>query len=165
MNVTFGEAIALFFKNYATFRGRSTRAEYWWWQLFAFLVGIVLSFMMKFEPALIILSIIFSLGVFIPGLALTVRRLHDIGLSGWVLLLYYVPYILMIGYMVNIFLPAIQLILGSDVSGFQQSILSHMGGILTCSALMVVISIIFLIMMCLPSKPDNKYGPNPYGEE
>ena len=88
---SFPEAIALFFKNYVNFNGRSTRSEYWWYVLFNSIVVLVLGFIAKLvgisdaagnSP----LTSIWSLVVFIPGLSICVRRLHDIGKS-WVSML------------------------------------------------------------------------------
>lgn len=77
--VSFGEAIKLFFVNYVNFTGRATRSEYWWAYLFNFLVSLATSWI----P---VLGGIVSLGMMIPGLSLGVRRLHDTGKS-WVYLL------------------------------------------------------------------------------
>ena len=77
--VSFGEAIKLFFMNYVNFDGRSTQSEYWWVVLFNFLVGLGVGWI----P---VLGWLVSLGLLIPGLSLSVRRLHDTGKS-WVYLL------------------------------------------------------------------------------
>lgn len=73
--MSFGDAISSCFRNYATFSGRATRAEYWWWTLFNFLVGIVTAFI----P---FIGWIITLGLFLPSLAVAWRRLHDIGKGG-----------------------------------------------------------------------------------
>ena len=70
--VGFGKAISRGFTNYITFSGRATRSEYWWWVLFAFLIG--------FIP-------LAGLVTLIPTLAVTSRRFHDIGKSGWLQIL------------------------------------------------------------------------------
>ena len=70
--VSFGEAISRGFRNYFNFSGRATRAENWWWALFAFLFGLI--------P-------LAGLVTLIPSLALGARRLHDINRTGWWLLL------------------------------------------------------------------------------
>ena len=70
---------------YAAFDGRARRAEYWYFCLFNFLAGVITSFI--WEP----LNWIYSLVVLIPGIALGVRRLHDIGKSGWWCLLSLLP--------------------------------------------------------------------------
>ena len=76
--VSFGEAISRGFSNYFTFSGRATRAENWWWALFAALFGLI-----PFA----------GLVTLIPSLALGARRLHDINRTGWWLLLLFVPVI------------------------------------------------------------------------
>ena len=85
-HASFPEAIGLFFKNYVNFTGRSTRSEYWWYVLFNFIVSFVLSFIasalgMSDAYGNSALSSIWLLVIFLPGLALSVRRLHDIGKS------------------------------------------------------------------------------------
>ena len=69
----FAEAIKTCFSKYATFSGRATRSEFWYWQLFTFLVGLVLGFV--FSPLAFVAGFVF----FIPSLAVLVRRLHDTG--------------------------------------------------------------------------------------
>jgi uncharacterized membrane protein YhaH (DUF805 family) len=82
---------------YATFSGRSRRKEYWMFFLFVVLISIALSIVdvvigTYSEAANVgLLSGIFSLATVIPWLALTARRLHDIGKSGWMQLLYIIP--------------------------------------------------------------------------
>jgi uncharacterized membrane protein YhaH (DUF805 family) len=107
--ISFGGAIARGFKKYATFTGRASRSEYWWWTLFTFLtytvlgllayvVGITTSRDGGRTPGLlalplIILFAVFALGIIVPTLALTVRRLHDAGYSGLFALLLLIPYV------------------------------------------------------------------------
>lgn len=89
--LTFTEAIARCFKRYATFSGRATRAEYWWFVLFGILLS--LPFELCTRPAVesgflssegySVLSAFFSIFLFLPSLAVSVRRLHDIDFSGW----------------------------------------------------------------------------------
>lgn len=71
-NVSFGEAIKLFFANYTNFTGRSTKSEYWWAFLFNFLVSAVVS-------NIPIIGQIATLALLIPGIAVAIRRLHDTG--------------------------------------------------------------------------------------
>lgn len=78
-HVGFVDAIKLFFVNYVNFNGRSTKSEYWYAYLFNFLVSLVTSWI----P---VLGGLISLGLMIPGIAISVRRLHDTGKS-WVYLL------------------------------------------------------------------------------
>ena len=80
-------------ERYADFHGRSRRSEYWWFFLFNILVNIVLNLLVGIAAIFAILSLIVSLGLLIPAIAVGVRRLHDIGKSGWWLLLAFIPII------------------------------------------------------------------------
>ena len=66
------------FKKYAEFKGVATRPEYWWFALVNFLVMLVLDLL---GIGLLYLAYVFA--AFIPSLAICVRRLHDMGRSGW----------------------------------------------------------------------------------
>jgi uncharacterized membrane protein YhaH (DUF805 family) len=88
--MNFTQAIASGFQNYVNFSDRSSRSAYWFWTLFAFLVSIVTSAIdyllfphMDFSP----LQSLAGLALFLPGLAISVRRLHDLDRTGWWLLL------------------------------------------------------------------------------
>lgn len=72
-------------KRYALFEGRSSRPEFWWFTLGQFIIGVVLSIL--FGP----LSFLFFLGALLPSIAVTARRLHDIGQSGWLQLIGLIP--------------------------------------------------------------------------
>lgn len=86
---------------YATFSGRSRRKEFWMFFLFFYLFGIAFTFAgfmldLAFEfNGLLYLSIygLFTLFMLIPSMALTVRRLHDIGKSGWFYFVVFIPLI------------------------------------------------------------------------
>ena len=85
-SVGFIEAIRLFFVNYVNFTGRARRSEYWWSVLFLFLVGMVASILDYLIDAQVFGTIV-SLGTLLPSLAISVRRLHDIGKSWpWIFL-------------------------------------------------------------------------------
>lgn len=86
-------------KQYADFSGRARRKEYWYFFLFnlliAFALGVIDGVTGSFSQQLGmgLLGGIYSLFVLIPGLAVSVRRLHDTGRSGWWLLISLVPLI------------------------------------------------------------------------
>ena len=81
-------------KKYAVFTGRARRAEFWYFVLFNIIVSIVLSIISGiFRDKSNILGSIYSLAVLIPSIAVGVRRLHDIGKSGWWLLISLIPLI------------------------------------------------------------------------
>lgn len=84
-------------KKYAEFNGRAGRQEYWFFLLFNILISAFLATIdyftgtFNFEAGVGLLSGIYSLAVLIPGIAVTVRRLHDIDRSGWWLLISLIP--------------------------------------------------------------------------
>ncbi len=78
-------------KNYATFQGRATRKEYWMFVLFNFIMWCVLSAIELITDMPPFLRIVYLVAVFIPSLAVTARRLHDIGRSGWWQLISIIP--------------------------------------------------------------------------
>lgn len=99
------EAVKMFFSKYADFRTRSRRSEFWWMMLFNALLNVVLSGAAVsslmgavlsggdlwsavagiggFSLILLVLMSVYGLVCIIPMLALSVRRLHDLGYSGW----------------------------------------------------------------------------------
>ena len=83
----FGQAIATGFKKYVTFSGRASRSEYWYWVLFSIIGSIVtatLDYAIFSENDFANpLNSIFGLICFLPALAVGIRRLHDIGRTGW----------------------------------------------------------------------------------
>ncbi|MBT2452234.1 DUF805 domain-containing protein [Streptomyces sp. ISL-43] len=80
-------------KKYATFSGRARRQEFWMFFLINVAVAIVVAIIDAVIGANSILSIVYAVAVLVPGLAVTVRRLHDIGKSGWWFFIYFVPLI------------------------------------------------------------------------
>lgn len=96
--MNFTTAVRTCFNKYVTFSGRATRPEYWYFILFLFVGGIAAGLVDAIvfgveEDSGELLSILFSLATFLPSLAVGVRRLHDIGRSGWWLLIGLVPLI------------------------------------------------------------------------
>ena len=100
--MSFGQAVSTCFKKYAVFKGRASRSEFWYWVLFYIIVSIVLniidslfgwqintvtntdtgnSLTTVYNPGW--LSVIWALVIVLPSLAVSVRRLHDVGKSGW----------------------------------------------------------------------------------
>ncbi|MGO4856216.1 DUF805 domain-containing protein [Arthrobacter sp. 2MCAF14] len=116
-----GEAARRFFKKYATFTGRASRSEYWWWALISGVVAIILNIiisagatvsdtgaMVPGPGAVIgyILLVIWGLATLIPSLALVVRRLHDVNFSGWMILLGLVPFLGGLALLIFMILPS-----------------------------------------------------------
>lgn len=86
-------------KKYAVFSGRARRKEYWFFVLFNIIVSVVLSVIdgvtgtLDTEGGVGLLSGLYTLAVIVPSIAVGIRRLHDIGRSGWWLLIVLVPLI------------------------------------------------------------------------
>lgn len=86
-------------KKYAVFSGRARRKEYWFFVLFNIIISIVLAVIdgvtgsFSPEAGMGLLGGIYTLAVLIPSIAVSVRRLHDTGRSGWWLLIALVPLI------------------------------------------------------------------------
>jgi uncharacterized membrane protein YhaH (DUF805 family) len=87
-------------KKYAVFSGRSQRAEYWYFMLFYVLISLIVGFLDGIAGTTIgpqgqtgLISFALLLAMLLPSLAVSVRRLHDIGRSGWWLLIGFVPLI------------------------------------------------------------------------
>ena len=92
--MTFASSVRSALRQYATFTGRATRAEFWWFYLFTALVGLVvdnldslLGTSVYSEGAASATGLVVNLVLLLPLLAVTVRRLHDSDLSGWWVLL------------------------------------------------------------------------------
>mgnify|MGYP002623462843 CR=1 FL=1 len=118
--MSFSEAVkTCMTKKYAKISGRATRAEFWWFVLLRWLILITLSFVLAFaigylkatgtidrnDTPIIILVISFCiLYIFfaIPYFCVLIRRFHDVGYSGWWLLLLFIPYISLAIYVVAI---------------------------------------------------------------
>jgi uncharacterized membrane protein YhaH (DUF805 family) len=111
-----GQAVRRFWKKYATFTGRASRAEFWWWYLVSTLVSFVLNAVNRLfagpQPAQPVseeqvgqyfsevmawsfrssaLALVWGLATLVGMLALSTRRLHDTGRSGWWYLIIFVP--------------------------------------------------------------------------
>lgn len=86
--VGFLDAMKLYFTRYADFSGRSRRSEYWWATLGIMILGYVVGLILGDS-----LSWIWSLATLVPSLAICVRRLHDVGKSGWFYLWILLPLI------------------------------------------------------------------------
>jgi uncharacterized membrane protein YhaH (DUF805 family) len=92
--MTFIEAIQTCFKKYANFNGRAGKAEFWWFFLFQVILSVVAGMVSD------ILSLVVGLGLILPALAVGARRLHDIGKSGWLQLIWLIP---LVGWIVVIY--------------------------------------------------------------
>ena len=89
--MNFQQAIVSNFKRYVDFAGRSARSEYWWWVLLIVLIDVAFSLLemivggptSSMYGIVNAIDLLVSLGLFLPGLAVAIRRLHDTNRSGW----------------------------------------------------------------------------------
>ena len=79
--MNFQTAIRSGFQNYTNFKGRASRAEYWWWALFTVILSILLSSISDSFGNL------GSLVTLLPSIAVAIRRMHDVDRVGWFVLL------------------------------------------------------------------------------
>lgn len=137
------EAYLSFWKNYINFRGKSTRSEYWvptLVHIFLLLLAMVLMFTTKnaeapFAILMMVIVILFAIASFVPSIAVTVRRLHDVGRSGKMLIIYYVL---------------------SFIAGAFENMDSFAG--ILFNALFIIVALYVLVLTLLPSRhvsPDN----------
>ena len=85
-------------RNYLTFSGRARRREYWMFVLISMLIGVALTLVetggkIPDPDQYTVLPSLYYLAVFLPGLAVAIRRLHDTGRSGWWLLIGIIPFL------------------------------------------------------------------------
>ena len=153
------EAVQSCLKKYVGFSGRARRSEYWYWVLATIIIAVILAII---EAVLGLstegdgpLSNLFNLAIFLPGLAVSFRRLHDTGRSGWWIGGFYLGLL--------IFGIIIALIIGVDYASGDFDSFYGFGFILIILILAVfAYAIMLLVFMCQDSHDGpNKYGPNP----
>jgi uncharacterized membrane protein YhaH (DUF805 family) len=155
-------------KKYATFSGRSRRKEFWTFILFYiifYIVAIILDhlFGLNWSPAGGgLIATLFSLSMLVPTIAVHVRRFHDIGLSGW----FYVLFFLAMVVSTAIFF--VKVVMVAMAAGFSPEemdpaiVMQFAKPFMYWSLVMLLLSIILIYLMAKDSKPGpNKWGPNP----
>jgi len=150
----FIEAVKTCFRKCFKFSGRAPRSEYWWWILFAWILGLI-AFMLDallfgasfgqaegFAP----LNSVVSLLLLIPGLSVSFRRLHDVNRSGWWII---APYCIWF----------VSFLFTFVISVFLQTIGS------TLIFLVFLISIVYMIAIFIWFCTKGTIGPNKYGPD
>ncbi len=91
----FTEAVrSVVVERYADFQGRSPRSEFWWFALFYLLLGLAIGMVSAISETLGgLVNLVVTIGLLVPSLAVSIRRLHDTDRTGWWILLYLVPLI------------------------------------------------------------------------
>lgn len=149
-------------KKYADFSGRAPRAEYWWFTL----GNVIVSFLVGLLDGLLgmgggsglgawgPLSIVYTLALLIPGIAVTIRRLHDTNRTGWWILAPVIPYAIGIAMM----FPAMMAAANGEVG-------AALGAGSIFLIIGAVLALVLFVFMVLPgTSGTNDYGPDPYGE-
>ena len=90
--MSFADAVRSVLSKYVVFAGRARRSEFWWFALFAGIVYIVAGILDAVIGSQVI-GYLVALALLLPSLAVTVRRLHDTGRSGWWILIGIIPLI------------------------------------------------------------------------
>ena len=177
MFVSFPRAIGHVFKHYLNFTGRSSRSEFWWWYLLYTLITITYNVLLDLalggfadavaqfsiqSPTLLLQALyervgvvvipftLFYLVVFIPNLALAIRRLRDAGHT-WAS--FFTPYIGLIFYIIGSVVTSTAVAQRDQTLIFIALAAFGFGGLLT-----VVFSIMLLIFYCQPSKLDLRFA-------
>ena len=161
------------FSKYAVFSGRARRSEYWYFYLFTFLVTLVLECI----PFVGLLSFVWTLAIIIPEIAVSVRRFHDIGKSGWNYLFFAIPELLFFGYIFSFMFYAIKDLVNAGINFYNFADNSETIGKIIADSfiangslatlgiyfLILIVSIIlWLVWFTRDSQPgENKWGPNP----
>jgi uncharacterized membrane protein YhaH (DUF805 family) len=175
-------------KRYVDFSGRSRRMEYWMWQVFKLIVGCVflILFLVLFGSAfasfgqtkdpneliaagagVVLLSMaymIFVLAIFIPDIAVTIRRLHDSNRSGWWILGPIIPYF------GGLILAGVTAGAGAGMQPGDEvgTGLVATGGIIGLVAVLIalVMALVLIVFMFLDGTPGpNRFGPDPKGRD
>jgi uncharacterized membrane protein YhaH (DUF805 family) len=160
--MTFTQAVPSVLRTYATFSGRARRSEYWWFYLFTLLVGIATSLIdalldAAFNNEIGIAGVITSLALLLPTLAVTSRRLHDTGRTGWWMLL---PAIPLAATLVVAIAAVSSVLFSTDSSGTPA--LALIALLVACVLLTLTAGIVLTVFLCLNSSPGpNKYGTSP----
>ena len=173
----FVEAVKTCLKKSFVFTGRARRSEFWWWTLFSFIIGLAVSFVADEIPDdNLLLTLLFTFGMLafciylgIANFAVSTRRLHDIGRSGW---WYGATLIFGVVWAVWMVVKMIGLVGGMDLDhvdvesdAFALTLLKEMWDVILIPYILyIAYSFLLLVWYCKDSQPGaNKYGENPKG--
>lgn len=149
--MNFIQSVKTCFKKYADFKGRATRSEFWWFQLF--LIGLeilatsadylILGY--TWDDGITPLATVVDFLTVLPLAAVTARRLHDINRSGWWQLPIYMVYVFYLGVFISGFMDSVVVSIAITISGLY--------------------SLIMIFAWVRDSQPHtNRFGPNPKSE-
>ena len=174
-------------KRYADFSGRSRRMEFWMWVVFQFLIGLAFIVLMVALGGAAIMSgdvggamamggiililylLYFLLGLvfLVPGLAVTIRRLHDTNRSGWWIMLFWGPILLSYA-LTFIFMGSLVAAASNDPTslGADNATLGAVGLVMSLLSLAGLAGLVVLIVFLFleGTKGPNRYGADPKGQ-
>jgi uncharacterized membrane protein YhaH (DUF805 family) len=81
-----GNAISICLSKYSTFTGRASRSEYWYFFLFTIIIGVAAGIVAGLMGSEVV-GYAIQAAFWIPGLAVSIRRMHDVDKSGWFILI------------------------------------------------------------------------------
>ena len=139
-------------RKYATFSGRARRAEFWWFTLFSWVVGIAAGFIDRTTDAPVLRGLL-GLAFMLPSLAVGVRRLHDGGRSGWWLVL---PVLSLVAFIV------ITVVISIDASGAAENWFIALG-LFTMIASLAFLGLLVLLLVWFVQRGTD--GSNRFGED
>jgi len=143
-------------KRYADFSGRAPRPEYWWFWLAYVLLDVIIQILTRISGIFGLLGLVY-LGLFIPMIAVAIRRLHDTDRRGWWLLAPLVPYFAAFVIMFPAFM-------ANPTGGL--ALFAAVGPALILMLIGFVLAIAILIFMVLPGTPGpNRFGADPYNPD
>lgn len=136
-------------EKYASFAGRASRSEYWWFVL-AYIIGGIIVSLISFW-----LYVIYILALIVPAAAVGYRRLQDTGRQGWYI---FIP--MGLG-LLSIFLtPAAPVVVDGEMTQIPST--GSMGLFAILGVVQLVVALVFLWWLTRPSQPEaNQYGPPP----
>ncbi len=165
--MTFVDAVKQCLRKYGDFSGRATRAEFWWWQVFGWIGGLICgsidtsirSIAGGDSYAFSLFGSIFGLAILLPGLAVQARRLHDIGKTGWWILVWVVIFVFgLIPLFVGGGIFIVDWLVGGERGSFIPLLV---GGIVTLVVVLAVAVWVIVWMARQGQDGPNQYGPDP----
>lgn len=145
-------------KKYADFTGRAPRAEYWWFALASTVLGIAFDYLDRLVSQPIIgiygpLSLALAFVLLVPGVAVTVRRVHDINRNGWWVLLDSWSYLFMVAGLIH--------------ASLEEIVKTTTPALLLMLVIFMLVSIVVMLVFTVTrgTEGPNRYGPDPYGPD
>lgn len=170
--MSFSEAVKNCFSNAVTFTGRSRRSEFWYWQLFSFIVSIAIAITSSITGNLPVVPTIIGFSLFawnilswLISFSVSVRRLHDTGHSGWwyggylIAGFVFFTWIIIEIVLIAVDIPNIEALEATDA---MRIIVGFLGKLIVPYIIYLAYGILLLVWMCTDSHTgSNKYGKNP----